>query len=324
MRVFSPSPIIRDLHRRSDNKHLLVETPECAEMILIFTWQEDGKEVEPPVLAKQYPGKCFVISWSDLPQYFVHGVYVGASGKASNFANRIRSGSYRIDSGTFTNPAIGKELLGSGVNYAKDLLFSFVGRNCHSVREKLLNHIFHRPDVLVEDSTNSFDFWKKDELDKTSLSKLQTTYCETLKRSKFALCPRGVAPSSVRLYEALKLGIAPVIISDGWKLPLGPEWKDFSIVVPEKHISELEQIAGEHEANYKEMGKLSAQAYDDWFSEGAYFNFIVTSCLDIMKKQWLPEPLARKLITSSYLVKSASSQIRKNIGFRTRIKKLIG
>ncbi|MBA2269339.1 MAG: exostosin family protein [Chthoniobacterales bacterium] len=49
-------------------------------------------------------------------------------------------------------------------------------------------------------------------------------YADITKASKFVLCPRGLSVSSIRLFETMKMGRVPVILSDGWVEPPGPAW----------------------------------------------------------------------------------------------------
>jgi hypothetical protein len=49
--------------------------------------------------------------------------------------------------------------------------------------------------------------------------KRKNIYFDTLSKSRFSLCPRGSAPSSLRFWESLKCGAIPILISDDWILP---------------------------------------------------------------------------------------------------------
>ena len=56
---------------------------------------------------------------------------------------------------------------------------------------------------------------------------------ETMGASVFSLCPRGLGPTSFRIYEAMSLGSIPVYIWEKWKwLPYEGEldWNSFAIV----------------------------------------------------------------------------------------------
>jgi len=46
------------------------------------------------------------------------------------------------------------------------------------------------------------------------LQSYKQNYARLIANSKFVLCPQGVGPSSLRLFETLLMGRAPVIISD--------------------------------------------------------------------------------------------------------------
>ena len=57
---------------------------------------------------------------------------------------------------------------------------------------------------------------------------------EVLRRSRFALCPSGTGPNSIRLWEALGSGTIPVILSDTWEPPGGRDlWDAAAVFAPE-------------------------------------------------------------------------------------------
>jgi hypothetical protein len=323
VRVFTPDDTLRHLHEVSDKRHCLAASPAEAEVILVLLPWKDGRQIEAHELIERYPHKCFAVSTTDFPFYTARGIYSTVSGFWGHFGGRVRSGTYQIDATCFKNPFIEREPAGAGIAHPKKYLFSFVGRNCHPVRELLCASQFRRADVLVEDSSTTFALWDENR-DENHTVRRQWYFCELLKASKFALCPRGNSPNSMRLFEAIKLGVAPIILSDGWSFPLGPHWEDFSIVVPEERVSELERIVGERENEYEAMGQKAADAYERFFSERAYFNFLVENCAEIRRKQWLPEPLARLLVKTSYRVSLRFSEARKRVGIRTRWRRLLG
>ncbi len=69
------------------------------------------------------------------------------------------------------------------------------------------------------------------------------TFANTIRQSKFALAPRGYAPTSFRLYEAMALGAVPVYISDKMLQPYGDEldWDEFCVECSESDIQDLPQ-----------------------------------------------------------------------------------
>jgi hypothetical protein len=118
-------------------------------------------------------------------------------------------------------------------------------------------------------------------------------YGEISKASKFILCPRGMGTSSVRLFDTMRMGRVPVIISDQWVEPQGPCWEKFSLRVPEADFARLPALLEEHEAVAVEMGLLARAQWEEWFSERVCFHRVVEWCLDIKRRRRLPESWAR-------------------------------
>src|SRR5258706_12122572 len=109
-------------------------------------------------------------------------------------------------------------------------LFSFVGSRNVVVRGALLE--LSHPRGLVRD-TSGFNIYDGGDEAEHAARRMRE-YVETLKESKFVLCPRGLGTSSIRLYETLALGRVPVILSDKWVAPEGPDWAAFSLPVEER------------------------------------------------------------------------------------------
>ena len=104
-----------------------------------------------------------------------------------------------------------------------------------------------------------------------------------MNNSIFVLCPRGKAPSSYRIFEAMKAGRVPVIIADEWVPPAGPSWPEFSLRVPEAHLQNLPQILERLADRGPEMGLRASEAWDRWFSREQAFQTVVTLCLQILE-----------------------------------------
>jgi hypothetical protein len=91
-------------------------------------------------------------------------------------------------------------------------------------------------------------------------------FAEVIFESSFVLCPRGMGTSTYRLFEVLAAGRAPIIISDDWVAPNGPDWDSFSIRWPESQISELPVELARRQGEASVMGIKARQAFDDWFA----------------------------------------------------------
>ncbi|CAK8673837.1 unnamed protein product [Clavelina lepadiformis] len=70
------------------------------------------------------------------------------------------------------------------------------------------------------------------------------SYKKYLMKSRFCLILRGREVWSSRITEAILCGCVPVILSDHYHLPLQGivNWKDFSIILPEKEVFNLKAI----------------------------------------------------------------------------------
>jgi len=104
-------------------------------------------------------------------------------------------------------------------------------------------------------------------------------YGSVLARSKFVICPRGYATSSWRLFETMKAGRVPVIVSDQWVPPEGPAWESFSIRVGESDVAQIPGILEQHESMAEHMGQLARATWEEWFSRETCFHRIVEWCL---------------------------------------------
>jgi len=279
---------LKYLYERSDKRHTLVNSAESADIILVVFVREDsdGSEILRHDLINKYPSKCFSLTDADAPLFLHHGIYCSTK-KSILTMGRIRTGAYTAYADRFLNPYVQGHVVSTQNRVAKKYLLSFMGRNCSDVREIIFRLDFNRRDILIEDSS-SFDLWHGEDAGRMARQKY---FYDVLVSSKFSLCPRGSGATSLRLFESMQVGVAPVIISDGWLFPRGPRWRDFSIVLKQKHIRDLEKVVQSYENSYAEMGVLARTAFETYFAESRYFNYVIANCLSIMRAQRIPEAL---------------------------------
>jgi hypothetical protein len=159
-------------------------------------------------------------------------------------------------------------------------LFSFLGSfDTHPLRRRIAK--LEGALGFVRDTSNDEGrgFGKTAE----TYQEWQAEYSRVLQDSMFVLCPRGAAPSSYRIFEAMKAGRVPVIIADHWVPPAGPHWTEFSLRVAERRLQDVPKILEERSDRAAEMGLRAAQAWECWFSKEQAFQTIVTWCLEIMR-----------------------------------------
>jgi hypothetical protein len=95
-----------------------------------------------------------------------------------------------------------------------------------------------------------------------------------LARSKFTLCPAGSGTSSYRLFEALRAGSVPVIISDRLVLPEGPDWEACSVRVAEKEIASIPARL-EAIADVASMRAAALKTHAEYFSSERMLDHLV-------------------------------------------------
>ncbi|MBI4819131.1 MAG: exostosin family protein [Deltaproteobacteria bacterium] len=300
------------LHAASDRRHELTSSPDTADIILVVGIGNTPREneyldqlAELDVIRK-HANKCFTISHRAEPLVLNRGIYESARSNLLTWG-RVKTGGYAC-SGSF-NSHVKSHVATSARDRGKKYLLSFVGRRSHPIRQRLFDIQFSRSDVLIKDSSD-FRMWS--EKDPTVREDRQREYYEILLATKFSLCPRGIGAGSIRLFESLKLGVVPIVISDGWIAPRCAEWSRCTITVKERHILDVERIASEHESKYEEMSRLAIDCYESRFSEASYFNYIVESCTSMARTQVVPESVLWSMRRPIVKVSKIGRSLRRN------------
>ena len=266
--------------------HSLVDDPEAADLIIFVEFYGGGwyfERVRSHRLVQQYREKCFLFCANPFVIPFLPGVYAGVEKRWAS--SRTRPGFYlgRTQNAFTTYTPADHDL---------PYLFSFMGsvRNA-TVREKLAT--LRHPRSFFQNTTNDFDRILNRKMDRQERMDYDRRYAELTKASKFILCPRGLSASSIRLFETMRMGRTPVILSDAWVPPIGPCWEEFSIQVPERDFARIPVLLEQRESEAVEMGERARAAWNDWFSEEVLFHRLVELCLDIRDKRTVPESVAR-------------------------------
>ncbi|HEV7329744.1 MAG TPA: exostosin family protein [Flavisolibacter sp.] len=91
-------------------------------------------------------------------------------------------------------------------------------------------------------------------------------YVQLITNSHFSLCPKGWAPPSPRIYESMALGRCPVIISDQFVPPQGPDWSKFALFFPESNLGGLESFLRQHQKSALELGVNAKSVWNQYFA----------------------------------------------------------
>jgi hypothetical protein len=273
--------------------HELVADPEAADAVLfvqchMVDWRLRAIREHP--VAVTYWDKVAVYDERDRPWLSFPGLYVSTPRSAFDI-RRQRPWSYmRVQS------------LSTTVSPEPDLLFSFVGSPTAPCRGELFK--LRHPDAVVEEVTD-FMFWDGRSAD---FADRHRHYQDVLGRSRFVLCPRGRGTSSLRLYEALSAGRVPVVISDEWVAPPGPNWDAISLRVPEHRAQDLVDLIEERDEDWPAMSVAVSAAYREFFSEDVAFHRITDLVADLLESR--PRRHGRRRMRGRALASAAQARWR--------------
>jgi hypothetical protein len=266
--------------------HAITDDPDAADVIL-FVDPDDpylASDVTSHPYVARYRDKCFVFDASDRVVPFLPGVYAS-----------IRRGQYdpaRVRSGFF--PSVGEyDWIRADAAASQRWLFSCLADLQANPVRRAVGRLRH-PRALIKDTTadpGNVDGHPRDFYDR-----FHREYAEALTCSLFVLCPRGVGASTMRLFETMKAGRVPVVISDDWVAPDGPDWASCSLRVAERDVPHVAGILERHEAAAITMGRQARAVYESWFSEAAAFHRIVEWCLAIRRSRRYSERLMQRLV----------------------------
>lgn len=274
--------------------HRVTEDAEAADVILFVESYGGGWHFE-RVRRHPYTGrhreKCFIFCSNPFVIPFLPGVYTGIDRRWAS--RRTVSGFYldvpKSRFTTFTPPT-------NDLPY----LYSFMGSaGTADVRRKLA--ALAHPRGFYQDTAADYARALHGQMDAHEQQDYQRRYAEITKASKFVLCPRGLSVSSIRLFETMRMGRAPVILSDDWVPPPGAAWETFSIRVAERDWQRIPAILEAREAEAVAMGQRARAEWVEWFSRETAFHRIVESCLTIGTQRVVPERLARWPVYLQYL-----------------------
>lgn len=100
-------------------------------------------------------------------------------------------------------------------------------------------------------------------------------YASLLRSCKFMLCPRGYGLGTVRLFETMKAGRVPIIVSDGYVPPAGVDWSSCALVVAERDIDRIPQIVQDALDDWPRLAAAARSVWLTHFAPGAVARYMV-------------------------------------------------
>lgn len=213
-------------------------------------WRYLNFLLQEPVLRRR-ADSCFAINYDDDAMGYLSGLYAGLSATRHDPLRHRATGyllrrTERVDSYAAMRG-----------QFQPRLLFSFRGADSHPIRAKLFaTEKAWRRDARIARIDRWFDHTAQEEID----------YFEEILGSHFVLCPRGIAATSHRLFEVMQLGRVPVILSDEWVAPNGPDWPRFAIRLAESKLDLIPELLRARLGEAEELGRQARSAWEQWFS----------------------------------------------------------
>jgi len=283
--------ITRSVARDRFKVHLTTDDPEAADVIILFEPDDTllANDVRHHPYAKGYPDKTFVFDPSDRIVPFLPGVY--ASVRRHQYdPGRVRAGFFPV--------VFDHDWIVCDDQAAPRLLFSFMGDMRGIPVREAIGRITH-PRAIIRDTGD--DPANADGGDAAFYEPFHHEFAAVMADSAFVLCPAGAGASTFRLFETMKAGRVPVILSDQWVPPEGPDWPACSLVVPEREAALIPRLLESREAEAAGMGRAAREQWEQWFSEPVAFHRIVEWCLSIQRSRRRPERLMRAVVMTQLL-----------------------
>ena len=257
----------------SEHSHRLADNPDEADIILFC---DPGPlplslSIFIHPIFRKYSHKCFLYNEDDLPAYWCRGFLV--SGSYSQISPGLHQGAAYVRNGlvAWTRQLPFPE--------GDQFLFSFVGSSeTHIVRKNLMRILAGSDSACLIDASRSITQAAFMAGDEEAIQWLRNQFINACSRSLFVLCPRGVGASSIRLFEVMSMGRAPVVISDNWIPPFGANWDEFLIKIPEDDLAAIPTILLEKRPLAYELGAKAREAWKRWYSPESHFQTLVEAC----------------------------------------------
>ena len=280
----------------------LTDDPDEADVVLFI--EPAGDELEANDALQQivhsqvytrHKGKIVVYSAKDLPRPLVPGLYPSISKYWSGVL-----GCHGAPYLTTPNPFLGQDVGWSGKT---EQLASFCGV-CRRIplRLRLLDAArrIQWTDISIHDTSAEFLGLLRQK-DLATHEELKALFVRKMLEARYALCPRGNGPSSFRIFEAMQIGRAPVVIADEWMPPPGPDWPSFMIQVKQRDVGRLAEILRVRENEWEMRGTLARQAWVRFYSPERIGETIVRQACEVVDStQW--HRLMRATLARTYVV----------------------
>jgi len=274
-------------------KHRVVDDPEASDLIaFIGSARHNFDDIRDHHLYKRYKAKSVIYYSGDRSIPLLPGVYTCLENRCFT---RLRKS---IESGYYLRVTDSEYLDTTKLAGEAKFLFAFMGNaNYHPVRKEICALPGDRAFLKnsAADSAQTPDQLRGMNPDPKLL------YRDVLEASKFFLCPRGIGVSTWRIFETMRAGRVPVVISDLWVPPVGPNWNSFALFIKEADVRRIPAILERNENRAEEMGALARNEWEHYYSKERVFTTVIDQFERAQPSFCDESPLRRSLTYLQYL-----------------------
>jgi len=268
---------VRTLADRPDAKHALADSPEEADLVVLCgSFTRDRHLLTGHPLYRRFRHKTTVYTCDDHYSPLAPGVYASPRRGLSTALGRVQSHAFASSYGLRANAAVlaAAGEADPGATVPKSLLCSFEGSSTSRLRRRLFALEVDPDEACIRDTSTSYRHFDPRASDQPASDQAggQAGYVATMLSSRFVLCPRGVGTGTLRLFEAMSLGVAPVLISDRYVLPRGPAWDTFLVRIPERRAGDVVDILRPLASQSAPRARLARAAWEEWFAPDVIFD----------------------------------------------------
>jgi hypothetical protein len=284
----------------------IAPTPESADVVLYLVppWPDPSARHSLLSLRPSWLDRLYLFSQDDRPLAWAPGIF--ASVRASDNRRGAFHGGFYLpehhDPRYEAERGLSAHLNATPCDDAR-YLWSFAGTvsTAPDLRGMLIQLEDPRSFCRDTEQWNSVIRWMRHDSSQADAADAFKTYAQSIRQSKFVVCPRGHGLSSIRLFEAMQMGRCPVIVSDDWLPPPFVDWDACSIRLAENSIRSLPQILREREVEAGHRGARARSEWERYFSPERRLTTVCRMCLDIgdrLRTPWGRVSIAARAATS--------------------------
>lgn len=271
---FAPQWLVE--HASEEGRKFLAESPEAADAIL-FVEAHPGEDpylmrVHHSALNREFPQKC--VLYHDADYTVTRMRTISPSVWRWQFDHRFNRSVHYV---ARLCPNAVLDAASAPLPDSFRYLYSFMGSvRTHKIRKSVLE--LPSDDAFLLD-TSGMNAW---EMSLEERQAFQSRFLDVMVDSLFVLCPRGVGPSSYRLFETMQIGRVPVIIADEWMAPDFVDWSSCSIRVAEADVASIPEILRVHRDSGRELARNAQEVWRKYFSPEASLETLAKAALEVV------------------------------------------